>query len=94
MRLICKTSCPYAVYCTNIPEEEMWQLRKIVDKHKCSRYYKVRLLNSKWLDKKIQTNVRENSSLKLTNIMKKTRQKWNVGINKILAYRDNVIPCN
>lgn len=48
--------------------------------------YKVRFLNSKWLGKKIQTNVRDNPNLMLIDIMDKTKQKWNVGINKTLAY--------
>lgn len=58
-----------------------------MDKHTCSRDYKVRFLNSKWLGKNIQTNVKENPNLKLIDIMDKTKQKWNVGINKTLAYR-------
>lgn len=75
MRLICKEGCPWEAYCENIPQEETWQLRKIIDKHTCSRDYKVRFLNSKWLGKKVQTNVRENPSLKLIHIMEMTHQK-------------------
>lgn len=55
-----------------------------MDKHTWD--YKVRFLNSKWLGKKIQNSVRENPSLKLTDIMEKTKQKWNIGINQTLAY--------
>ena len=89
MRVICKKGCPWESYCAKLQDEETWQLRKIMDKHTCNMDYKVRFLNSKWLGKKIQSNVRENPSLKLTDIMEKTKQKWNVGINKTLAYREN-----
>lgn len=89
MRVICKKGCPCESYCAKLQDEETWQLRKIVDKHTCSKDYKVRLLNFKWLDKKIQSSVRENPSLKLTDIMEKTKQKWNVEINKTLSYREN-----
>lgn len=41
----------------------------------------------KSLGEKIKTNVRENPNLKLTNIMEKAHQKWNVGVNKTLLYR-------
>lgn len=58
-----------------------------MDKHTCSKDYKIRFLNSKWLGKKIQSNVRENPDLKLRDIMEKTHEKWNVGVNKTLAYR-------
>ncbi|XP_050920069.1 uncharacterized protein LOC127137673 [Lathyrus oleraceus] len=37
--------------------------------------------------KNIQSNVRESPNLKLSDIMEKTHEKWNVGINKTLAYR-------
>ncbi|XP_058783844.1 uncharacterized protein LOC131658582 [Vicia villosa] len=87
MRVICKKGCPWEAYCAKIQDEETWQLRKIVDKHTCSRDFKVNLLNSKWLSSKIQKNVRENPNLRLADIMEKTQQKWNVGINRTLAYR-------
>ncbi|CAK8576579.1 unnamed protein product [Lathyrus sativus] len=87
MRVICKKGCPWESYCAKLQEDNTWQLRKIVDKHTYSRDYKVRFLNFKWLGKKIQSNVRENPNLKLIDVMEKTNQKWNVGINKTLAYK-------
>ncbi|XP_058726169.1 uncharacterized protein LOC131597489 [Vicia villosa] len=87
MRVICKQGCPWESYCARLANKKTWQLRKIVDNHTCSRDYKVRFLNSKWLGKKITSTVRENPDLKLRDIMEKTKQKWNVGINKTLAYR-------
>lgn len=35
--------------------------------------------------------MRENPNLKLDDIMEKTQQKWNLGINKTLAYRENTM---
>ncbi|CAL5215316.1 unnamed protein product [Lathyrus oleraceus] len=87
MRFICKKGYPWESYYVKLPNEAIWQLRKIMDKHTCNKDYKVRFLNSKWLGKQIQTSVRENPNLNLTNIMEKTKQKWNVRINKTLAYR-------
>lgn len=83
----CKDGCPYEAYCANIKGRETWQLRTIVNKHTCSKGYKIRFLNSKWLGKKTQSNVRENPDLKLSDIMEKTHEKWNVGIKKTLTYR-------
>ncbi|CAL5201094.1 unnamed protein product [Lathyrus oleraceus] len=87
MRVKCKDGCPWEAYCANIKGQETWQLRTIMDKRTCSRDYKIMFLNSKWLGKKIQSNVRENQNLKLSDIMEKTHEKWNVGINKTLTYR-------
>lgn len=58
-----------------------------MDRHTCSKDYKIMFLNAKWLGKKIQSNIRENSDLKLSDIMEKTHEKWNVCIKKTLAYR-------
>lgn len=58
-----------------------------MDKHTCSIDYKVRFLNFKWLGKNIQINVKENPNKKLSDIMEKTREKWNVGIKKTPTYR-------
>lgn len=46
-----------------------------MDKHTCNRDYKIRFLDSKWLGKKIQSNVRENLTLKLSDSMEKTHEK-------------------
>lgn len=87
MRVKCKDGCPWETYYANIKGQETRQLRIIVDRHTCSMNYKIRFLNSKWLGKKTQSNVRENLNLNLSDIMDKTHKKWNVGINKTLAYR-------
>lgn len=89
--MICKSGYPWEVYCASIQGKETWQLRTIVDKHTCSRDYNVRFLTSKWLCKNIHSNVRENPNLKLNDIMEKTREKWNVGINKTLSYRSKTL---
>lgn len=65
MGVICKKGCLWESYCEKLQDEVTWQFRKITGKHTCSWDYKVRFLNSKWLGKKIQSNVKENPSLKL-----------------------------
>lgn len=87
MGVIFKKGRPYEAYCSRIKDKYTWQLIKIIDNHACSGDFKVNSLTSKWLSSKIQNNVRENPSLKLTDIMEKTQQKSNVGTNKPLAYR-------
>lgn len=52
-KVICKKGCPGESYYAKLQDKETCKLRKIMDKHTCSRDYKVRFLNSKWLGKKI-----------------------------------------
>lgn len=91
MRMICKKGYPWEAYCAKIQNEKTQRLRKSIDNHICSEDYKFRFLTSKWLSSKIQTNVRQNPNLKLTDIRKKTQQKLNTVINKTLAYREKAM---
>lgn len=58
-----------------------------------SREFKVNLLSSKWLSKKLRLIVRENSNIKLTDIPEKAQKKWNTCITKCMAYsaRDAIV---
>lgn len=51
-------------YSTYMDIVHMWQLKTIVDNHICSREYTLRLLNVKWLSKKLENTVRENPKVK------------------------------
>jgi hypothetical protein len=77
VRVICKGSkgnCRFEAYCAKLPNEETWQLRKIQRFHKCSRVFKLKMLNSDWLGSKLHSRVRDDQSLKLTTIMNRTEQ--------------------
>ncbi|XP_022640476.1 uncharacterized protein LOC111242260 [Vigna radiata var. radiata] len=49
-----KGECPWMTYCGYMEAVKTWQLRTIVDNHSCSREHKVRLLNAKWLSKRLE----------------------------------------
>ena len=88
IRVYCKKdNCPWKAYCAPIVGEETWQLRKIIDDHKCGKEFKVKMLTSKWLGGKLNNTMRENPKIELEKIMTKTQQKWNLEINKTKAYR-------
>lgn len=90
VRVTCKGAkgnCLFEAYCGKIPNEETWQLRKIQRLHKCSRGFKLKMLNSDWLGSKLHSRVRENQNLKLTTIMNRTVAKWGLEINLNKAYR-------
>lgn len=87
VKVICKQNCKWEAYCAKIPGEETWQLRKIGPKHTCSRGNKLKLMNSEWLGKKLNTSVCENPNMRLEDIMNKTKRKWGIGISKTKAYK-------
>jgi len=81
-----KGNCEWEAYCAKIPDEETWQLRK-VSKHNCSREYKIRMMNSKWLGPKLHNRVKENLNLKLKNIIDRAQTKWGINVGPSKAYR-------
>jgi hypothetical protein len=44
MMLVCKEGCNWNAYWVKIPTDETRQLRKIMEKHICSRGFRVKLL--------------------------------------------------
>ncbi|XP_058753673.1 uncharacterized protein LOC131626849 [Vicia villosa] len=90
VRVRCKDGCQWELYCSKLPDEDSWQVRKIIDEHNCSREYNVKLLSTKWLSKRIQNSLKNNPRLKVKDIKEKALRKWNVGINKTKAIRARV----
>ncbi|WVZ26344.1 hypothetical protein V8G54_004888, partial [Vigna mungo] len=70
-----KGKCPWMAYCGYMNAVQTWQLRTIVDNHTCSREHKVKLLNSKWLSKRLEKTVRENPKVKIGEIRDKISRK-------------------
>ena len=49
-------------------ETNIWQLRRINDKHKCNREFNVEMLNAKWLSSRLENTLRDNPSLRTVDI--------------------------
>jgi len=63
------------IYCGYMVVVKSWQLRKIIDDHTCSRDFNVKLMNAKWLSKKMEKIVRENPNMKVMDIRDKVSRK-------------------
>jgi len=74
-------------YCGYMKSVNTWQLRKIIDQHTCSREFNIRLINSKWLSKRLEKTVRSNPNTKTVDIREKVSRKYNIGISMCMAYR-------
>ncbi|WVZ14096.1 hypothetical protein V8G54_011662 [Vigna mungo] len=75
IRLKCmgaKGKCLWMTYYGYMNAVRTWQLRTIVDNHTCNREHKVKLLNSKWLSKRLEKTI---------------SRKWNVGVSRSMAFR-------
>jgi len=79
--------CPWYAYCGYMSSMKMWQLRIIIDQHTCNREFNIRLINSKWLSKRLEKTVRSNPKTKGVEIREKVSRKYNIGISRCMAYR-------
>ncbi|WVZ22279.1 hypothetical protein V8G54_000823 [Vigna mungo] len=82
-----KENFPWMAYCAYMNAVRTWQLRTIVENHSCSREHKVKLLNSKWLSKRLEKTVKENPKVKGVEIRDKISRKWTVGVSRSMTYR-------
>ncbi|KAK2456761.1 hypothetical protein QL285_004100 [Trifolium repens] len=88
IRVKCQgAGCNWEIYCFYLRDKETWQLRKVSEKHDCPREPRVNLLSSDWLSNRLQSIVKENPAIKLTDIVERTQKKWNNSITKGMAYR-------
>ncbi|BAT79930.1 hypothetical protein VIGAN_02287300, partial [Vigna angularis var. angularis] len=55
--------------------------------HTCNREFNLKLIDAKWLSKKLEKTVRENPTVKGVDIREKIQRKWNIGISRCMAYR-------
>ncbi|MCH79452.1 hypothetical protein A2U01_0000201 [Trifolium medium] len=87
-RAMCKGGCKWFLFCSKLPDEDTWQIRTKNDTHSCIlRDYNVKLLNSKWLGKRLVPTVKENPNIKCSSICTKAHQKWHAGISRMKSYR-------
>ncbi|XP_052723885.1 uncharacterized protein LOC108344014 [Vigna angularis] len=90
MRFKCvgaKGKCPWRLYCGYMKAVKTWQLRTMLNNHTCSREFNLKLIDVKWLSKKIQKTIRDNPIIKGKDIREKVQRKWNIGISRCMAYR-------
>ncbi|XP_017408923.1 uncharacterized protein LOC108321619 [Vigna angularis] len=97
LRLKCfgaKGECPWTIYFGYMEAVKSWQLRTKTNIHTCSREFNLKLLDAKWLSKKLLTTVRENSKMKGVEIREIVQRNWNIGISRCMAYRAKAIACD
>ncbi|XP_017412920.1 uncharacterized protein LOC108324484 [Vigna angularis] len=83
--------CPWVAYCGYLPSRKIWQLRKIIDTHGCSRQLNIKLMNAKWLSQEIDRSLVDNPNLRVNDIRTKALRKWNSNVSISKARRAKLI---
>ncbi|XP_027927447.1 uncharacterized protein LOC114184334 [Vigna unguiculata] len=79
--------CEWSASAAYIPLRKTWQLRKVVDRHNCSREFKLKIMSAKWLRKKVEKSLIENPKFKIKDVREKGLRKWNTSISVTMARR-------
>ncbi|XP_027911494.1 uncharacterized protein LOC114170206 [Vigna unguiculata] len=79
--------CEWSAYAAYIPLRKTWQLRKVVDRHNCSREFKLKIMSAKWLSKKVEKSLIDNPKFKIKDVREKGLRKWNTSISVAMARR-------
>ncbi|XP_014490739.1 uncharacterized protein LOC106753445 [Vigna radiata var. radiata] len=74
--------CPWYAYYAYRSIQTTWQLRKIIDKHTCSREFNIGLVTKKWLSRKLEKTMKANPEINLRNLHSKFSKKWNIGVSR------------
>ncbi|XP_052728489.1 uncharacterized protein LOC128195289 [Vigna angularis] len=83
--------CPWVAYCGYLPSRKIWQLRKIIDTHGCSRQLNIKLMNAQWLSQEIDRSLVDNPNLRVNDIRTKALRKWNTNVSISKARRAKLI---
>ena len=59
----------------------------MVDRHNCSREFKLKIMSPKWLSKKVEKSLIENPKFKIKDVREKGLRKWNTSISVAMARR-------
>ncbi|WVY89914.1 hypothetical protein V8G54_035428, partial [Vigna mungo] len=84
-------NCPWYAYCAYRSSQSTWQLRKIIDRHTCSREFNIGLVTSKWLSGKLEKSMKANPDINLKNLHTKFCQKWNISVSRSTTTKEKAM---
>ncbi|WVZ24820.1 hypothetical protein V8G54_003364 [Vigna mungo] len=79
--------CPWYAYCGYRSTQRTWQLRKLVDRHTCTREFKIGLVSSKGLSGRLEKSMKANPDFKMSNLHNKFCKKFNIGVSRATTSR-------
>jgi len=63
-----QNKCQWSAYCSYVRSRKIWQLRKLLDVHSCSREFKINIIKAKWLSETLDQTLIENPKLKINDV--------------------------
>jgi len=76
-----QNKCQWFAYCSYVRSRKIWQLRKLLDVHSCSREFKINIIKAKWLSETLDQTLIENPKLKINDVTQRALRKWNTHVS-------------
>ncbi|KAF5191624.1 hypothetical protein FRX31_018795 [Thalictrum thalictroides] len=85
----CKRGCPFRLMGGPVRGEASYQIRSLVNEHKCNKNYQVPMANANWLVKKFHDRILRNPKWKLKDFIKDIREEYgmDIGVSKACRAR-------
>ncbi|KAI3525338.1 hypothetical protein L1887_04054 [Cichorium endivia] len=83
-----ETKCPWRLWATWMSNEKSFQVKSLVDEHKCARNFKsASLVNYKWIAKKFATKIRQDPRMKPVKLQAAVLKKYKCQVSMSLCIR-------
>jgi len=76
-----QNKCQWSAYCSYVCSRKIWQLRKLLDVHSCSKEFKINIIKAKWLSETLDQTLIDNPKLKINDVRQRALRKWNTHVS-------------
>ncbi|KAH7862346.1 hypothetical protein Vadar_003544 [Vaccinium darrowii] len=87
VRATWKSPCPWTIYCSYVPNDEVYRVKTFIDEHSCVRSFKVPWVSTKWIVKKYSERIRKNPTWPIPSLVDTIQSEKTVQVNPQKAYR-------
>ncbi|KAF7823581.1 uncharacterized protein G2W53_021725 [Senna tora] len=87
IRVKCSGKCPFLMYCARDNETNTFQVKTLVDIHKCCRSFRNKHASTKWLAKKIVEKLREQPDISGIDMYDHIKKNYQVQVGRGKVYR-------
>ncbi|KAH7833702.1 hypothetical protein Vadar_008858 [Vaccinium darrowii] len=87
VRATCKSPCLWTIYCSYVPNDEVYRVKTFIDEHSCVRSFNVPWVSTKWIVKKYSERIRKNPTWPILSLVDAIESEKIMKVNPQKAYR-------
>lgn len=87
VQVVCKPGCPWTLFASWMSKERSFQIKSMINIHKCPREAKVRMATSSWLAKVYGDKIRSNPTWRCKDFTADVLEKYKMKVSRLQCYR-------